>query len=365
MNTVITPEIRDVIEAVHYRPAVSIIMPFETRINLKKELTHALKTAADKVEKELHDLYPDDISTVVMKKLRNILKEVKFDSGKKSVAIYVSPIFQKMIYLDIPVEEKIIVDESFEIRDLLYSKKQLHKYLVLLLSTKESRMYLGNTVTFIRIVSDIPESVYAFGNDGPDKALNLTDMSERKEILMEKFMHHIDLGLDSMLKAYDLPLFVIGNERILTHFKSQSKHASSVIEYVPGNFEEAGLSKLKELMSTHVGDWQKRKQSELLNRLEQAADKDALVYGMNNVWSEVMSHQGRLLIVEKNYMYAAAHGGDQSEIIPEHASQNKLTAIRDAVDDVIEALLKDGGDVEFVDKDVLKGFEQIALIKYY
>lgn len=365
MNTVITPEIRDVIEAVHYRPAVSIIMPFEARISLKKELTHALKTAADKVEKELQDLYPDDISTVVMKKLRNILKDLKFDSDKKSLAIYVSPIFQKVIYLDVPVEEKIIVDESFEIRDLLYSKKQLHKYLVLLLSTKESRMYLGNTVTFIRIVSDIPESVYAYVNDAPEKVSNFSDQAERKEILMEKFLHHIDLGLDSMLKVYDLPLFVIGNERILGHFKSHSKHASSVIEYVPGNFEEAGLSKLKELMATHVSDWQKRKQSELLNTLEQAADKDALVYGMNNVWSEVMNHQGRLLIVEKNYMYAAGHGRDQSEIIPEHENQNKLTGIRDAVDDVIEALLKDGGDVEFVDKDVLKGFEHIALIKYY
>lgn len=365
LNKVITPEIRDVMEAVHYRPAVSLIMPFEARISLKKELAHSLKTAADKVEKELLEMYPDEIAMVVMNKLRTNIKKLKFESDKKSIAIYVSPIFEKVIYLDIPVEEKIIINESFEIRDLLYSKKQLHKYLVLLLSTKESRMYLGNSENFIRIVSDIPESAYAYVNDAPERVSNFSDMSDRKEILMEKFLHHIDMGLDSLLKVYDLPLFVLGTDRILGHFKKLSKHSEAVIEYVHGNYEEAGLTKLKELMKKHVSDWQKKKQSELLNILDDAADRDELVYGMDNVRAEVMKHRGRLVIVEKNYMYSADHGGTIDEIIPSDPNHKKLTTIKDAVDDVIETLLKDGGDIEFVDKDVLKNYDRIALVKYY
>lgn len=365
MNKLLSPEIRDVVEAVHYRPAVSVIMPFNARVSLKKELTHSLKTAVDKVEKDLLKAYPDEISRVVVNKLRTILKNLKFELDKKSIAIYVSPIFEKVIYLDIPVEEKIVIDESFEIRDLLYSKKQMHRYLVLLLSNKESRVYLGNSENFARIVSDIPESADAFVNDAPERVTNFSDMSDRKEILMEKFLHHIDLGLDSLLKAYDLPIFVLGTERILGHFKSMSKHSASVIEYIPGNYEEAGVSKLKELMKTHVNDWQKKKQSELLNAIDDAADSDELVYGMSNVWAEVMSHKGRLLIVEKNYVYSAEHGSTADEIVREDPTQEKISVIKDAVDDVIEALLKDGGDVEFVDEDVLKDYDRVALIKYY
>ena len=45
MNPVVTPEIIEVMEALHYRPAVSIIMPFEPKMSLKTELTHSLKTA--------------------------------------------------------------------------------------------------------------------------------------------------------------------------------------------------------------------------------------------------------------------------------------------------------------------------------
>ena len=47
MNTVITSEIREVLEAVHYRPAVSIIIPFEPKMSLTTELTYFLKTVAD------------------------------------------------------------------------------------------------------------------------------------------------------------------------------------------------------------------------------------------------------------------------------------------------------------------------------
>ena len=182
MNPVVTSEIREVMQAVHYRPAVSIIIPFEPKMSLITELNYSLKAAADKVEKELMENYPDEMGMLVMQKLRAIIKGLNINTHKKSIAIYVSPVFEKVLYLDIAVEEKIIVDESFEIRDLVYSKKQLHKYFVLLLSGKESQMYLGNSTTFVGIVSNTPESVFAYVNDIPERVANFSDMSERKEL---------------------------------------------------------------------------------------------------------------------------------------------------------------------------------------
>jgi len=117
MNTVNTPDICEVIEAVHYRPAISIIMPFEPKMSLKNTITHSLKIATDKVEKELLENYPHEMVTLMKHKLRFIIQNLNYSTHKKSIAIYVSPIFEKVLYLDIPVEEKIMVDESFEIRE--------------------------------------------------------------------------------------------------------------------------------------------------------------------------------------------------------------------------------------------------------
>lgn len=365
MNQIVTPEIREVMGAVHYRPAVSVIMPFEPKMSLKTELKHYLEFASDKVERELIENYPDEISTLVMQKLRAIIKGLNFNTHKKSIAIYVSPVFEKVLYLDIPVEEKIIIDESFEIRDLVYSKKQLHKYLVLLLSGKESRVFLGNSTTFVRIVSNTPESVYAYVNEAPERVANFSDMSDRKEIIMDKFLRYVDNSLDIILNAYHLPLFVLGAERIAGHFKKITKHAGAVIEYIQGNYEEASTQELRKVLQPHIADWQKVKQKDLLNQLEEAAGKKKLATGMKDVWREAMNHKGRLLVVEKDYMYAAERGSSDEVIYKVIEPYNKFSYIKDAVDDVMEKVLEDGGDVEFVDKGVLKNYNRIALVQYY
>jgi hypothetical protein len=360
-----TPELREVMESLHYRPAVSIILPFEPKMNLKTELLHSLKTAADKVELELLDNYPQDLARLVMHKLRTIIGNLNFNTHKKSIAIYVSPVFEKVLYLEVAVEEKIIVDESFEIRDLVYSKKQLHKYLVLLLSGKESRMFLGNSESFMGIMSNTPASVYAYVNDAPEKVANFSDMSARKEIIMDKFLLHIDKSLDIILNAYHLPLFVLGPERILGHFKKLTKHAGVVIEYIHGNYEESTMPELKKILEPHIVNWKKVMEKDLLNQLEEAANKKKLAVGMQEVWREAMNHKGRLLVVEKNYMYAAEHGSHEDEIYKVTEPYNKFSYIKDAVDDVIEKVLENGGDVEFTDEDFLKDYHHIALVQYY
>jgi hypothetical protein len=365
MNSIVTPEIREVMEAVHYRPAVSIIMPFEPKMSLVTEVSHSLKIAIDKVEEELIKNYPDEIKTLLITKLRAVIKRLNFDTHKKSIAIYVSPVFEKVLYLDIPVEEKIMVDESFEIRDLIYSKKQIHKYLVLLLSNNESRIYLGNSSSFVQIVSNAPKFAGTFINDKSERVANFSDTSERKEILMEKFLRHIDNSLDLILNAYQLPLFVLGTERILGHFNKLSKHKQAVIEYVKGNYEEATLDQLRGILNLHIANWQNVKQKDFLNQLEDAAGKKKLAVGMKEVWQEAICKKGRLLVVEKNYMYPAEKGSSKEVIYMATEPYNKYSYIKDAVDDIIEKVLENGGDVEFVDPDFIKQYQHIALIQYY
>jgi Bacterial archaeo-eukaryotic release factor family 3 len=302
---------------------------------------------------------------LVMQKIRAIARGLNFDTRKKSIAIFVSPVFEKVLYLDIAVEEKVIVDESFEIRDLIYSKKQLHKYLVLMLSAKESRIYLGDSICFTRIISDTPESVFAYDNDLPERVANFTDISGRKEIMMDKFLHHIDHSIGIILNAYHLPLFVMGAERVLGHFRKISRHANTVVEYVQGNYEEDSMEQLKEVLAPYIAGWKRLMQNDLLNRLAEAAGQKKLVVGIKDVWRESMMQKGRLLVVEKDYMYAAQSGGGGDIIDTTTEPHHTFSYIKDAVDDVIEKVLENGGDVEFTDHGVLDAYQHIALVKYY
>ncbi len=371
MNSAITPEIREITAAPRYRPAVSIIIPLQTKINLNVELAYVLKTAAERVEQMLLKDYPKDVVGAVMQKLNTVIGNINQYAYKnfnthKSIAIYVSPLFEKVMYLDVAVEEKIIIDESFEIRDLIYSKKQLYKYLVLILSNKKSSIYVYDSNNFVKIPSNVPESVDAYINEVPQRVANFSDMDDRKEVIMDKFLLHIDKSLDDVLNAYHLPLFVLGAERLLGHFNKISKHKNTVIKYVQGNYEDVGFAQLREILEPHILEWKKSMQHDLLNQLEDAADKKKLAFGMENVWREAMNNKGHLLIVENNYMYPARHG-DEPDIIYgiNELQNNNISDIKDAVDDAMEKVLQSGGSVEFVDEGALKDYGHIALVQYY
>lgn len=365
MNKVLTSELKELLGVVHYRPAVSVILPFEPMMTLKTKLVVSLESAADRVKRELEQDFPEETVMLIMHKLKNIFRSLNFATCKKSIAVYVSPVFEKVLYLDIPVDEKIIIDESFEIRDLVYSKKQVHKYLVLMLGGKESRIYLGNSDSFVQIVTNRPEDPAPNGKDMGERVANFSDSNALKEIRMDKFLHNVDNVLDIILKAYHLPLFVSGTERILGHFKKLTRHSGAVIEYIHGNYLEKPLEELQQILAPHVADWKKVKQKDLLNRLEEAAGKKKLVSGMKHVWQEAVNHKGRLLLVEKNYMYAAEHTDKDDKIREAIEPYNKFSYIKGAVDDVMEKVLENGGDVEFVDEGLLDEYQKIALLLDY
>lgn len=367
MNANVAPEIREVMEALHYRPSVSIVQPFDTKMGLKAELSHSLKIALDKAEQELINNYSPELVLPVLNKLKTIIKELKPETQKqkKSIAIFVSPVFEKVLYLDVPVEQKVIVDDSFEIRDLIYSKKQLHNYLLLIFSAKESKLYLGNSEEFARIIPDRPASIDAYINDAPERVTNFSDADERREMLMEKFLHQVDLSMDEVLNKYPLPVFVMGTERTNGRFRHITKHSRNIVAFINGNYEENSFAELKLILKPHIEKWTKEKQKELLQKIEDAAGKKKLAKGINEVWHDAMENKGQLLLVEKNYMVAAQSGGDGNILYKVDEPHNNTTYIRDAVDDVLEKVLLNGGDVEFVDENLLKDFDHIVLINYY
>jgi hypothetical protein len=306
-----------------------------------------------------------DLAELVIQKLRRIVKNLNFNTFKKSIAIYVSPVFEKVLYLDIPMEEKVIVDGSFEIRDLLYAKKEFHNYLVLIVSGKWSKVYLGNYSTFVKVKSNVPDNIAAFENDTPERLANFSDPSYKKEVLLNRFLQHTDDGLKFLLHAYPLPVFIMGTKKILGHFKAITKNEKSIIGYVHGNYEEATETELGDALKPYINDWKKVKTEALRQQIEKAEDAGKLATGMMDVWKLASQSRGRLLVVEKNFMYAAEQGGSEEVIYKPSEPYNRFSYIKDAVDDVIEKVLEHGGDVEFVEEGTLKDYRHIALVQYY
>jgi hypothetical protein len=349
----------------HYMPSVSILLPFDPKMGLKAEIEHKLKLVVGKVSKQLRAEFPSENAKPVIDKLNRLIQNLNYHTHKRSIAIFASPIMEKVFYLDIPIEEKIVIDESFEIRDLVLNKKNKIEYLILLLNTENSRMFLANPSSFKLIKSNLPDNAHAYERDLPGRTTNFSDDHSQKEILLNKFLRHMDEGLSLILKAYPLPVFVMGPERVTGHFKALTKHHKNIIQYIHGNFADANETVFRKVMKPYLEDWRKIQEQLILREIDKAHDANKLVTGVNEVWSAATHRNGKLLIVERDYTCSASLAGKPDIIEIQNDNTKNPFYIKDAVDDIIEKILENGGDVEFVENNVLIENGHIALIKFY
>jgi Bacterial archaeo-eukaryotic release factor family 3 len=364
MNNILPKEEIEMIGA-NYMPAVSILLPFDPKKWLRAEIEHKLKIVLGKVSKQLKAEFPVGKVIPVIEKLNRLIQNLNYHTHKKSIAIFASPIVEKVFYLDIVIEEKIVIDESFEIRDLVLDKINTIQYLILLLNTKNSRIFLASHSSFILIKSNLPDNAQAYERDLPGRTTNFSDDHSQKEILLDKFLRHMDEGLSIILKAYPLPVFVMGPKRVTGHFKALTKHGKNIIQYIHGNFADANETVFREVMKPYLSDWRKIQEQLIMREIEKAQDAKKLVTGVKEVWSAATHRNGKLLIVEKDYTCSASLAGNPDTIEIQNDNTKNPFYIKDAVDDIIEKILENGGDVEFVENNTLSDNGHIALIKFY
>jgi hypothetical protein len=89
------PDIPDDMESL---PRISIIIPFEPRMNKKSELLNVLWSAADKAVTELKENFPEEKAMPVIIKLRRLIEGIHYEEHNKSIAIFVSPVTEKVYY---------------------------------------------------------------------------------------------------------------------------------------------------------------------------------------------------------------------------------------------------------------------------
>ncbi len=354
MNQLLLPAFHEEVETVSDFPYISIVMPFEPKMKDQRELSLTLNNALLRAEEELQANFPNDVTETLSEKLRMILQGLDYDTHKKSLAIFVSLVFEKVFYLDMEVQTTITIDNSFGLRQLINSKKEIRQYLLLILGESESKMYFRDGQSLLQVFANRSDSVMKENHEKEkDRGLSFTDI----------YLRHIDSVLGILLPSFKVPFFVLGNKTINDQFKKITKHSSYIIEYIDHYYDDITLHQLKKAVDPFTRDWAKVKQKTILNQLKNASSQKKVVTGIDNVFSEVMRHQGHLLLVEKDYRYPSTYVIG-NEIVDKAVQQyDQSSYVKDTVDDIIEKVLEENGDVEFVDKEVLQGYDHIALIE--
>lgn len=353
-----------IVHDLHY-PCVTILYSFDGKQNDAKWMTQKSDTIIEYIRKVLTDKYSATKAHSIIEKVQKALSNINCNTAKTGVALFIAPLYSKVIYLDIPVEDKIVIDEPFEIRDLIYITSSLPQYLVLLICAKHFRIFKGNSHHLTALKTLIPNHIEAYENDIAERVANFSDVSERKEVMLDKFLHHVDNELTRILKEYPLPVILIGAKRTAGHFKEFSHNNENIVEYIHGSYDEATISELKELLNPHFFSLQKNRVTNIETKLKEAMNTHKLVWGIHEAWRCAMKKNIQLLVVENNFHYPSNQEGPLVNLPEVSMDGVDPSYLLDAVDVIIEKVLESGGKVEFVPKGILNGQESIALIQYY
>jgi len=344
-----------------------IIPEFETTLILpltKMRDEHYIQQLLDRV-KETYKTIDQDLKTkYILAKINDCIEKIDNKSGKKTVVISVSSVEEKIVYTDAIMAERIIANEPFGIRDLADLMQPEHQYLLLLQSADNFKVFLGGQYHLTRLHATIPDNINAYKNDIAEKTENFSDSTDRKEIMLDKFIHHIDKELEMIRHQYPLPVFVVGPERMNGHFKKLSHNSKAVVDYIHGNYDDAGTYQLLRLIEPHFTDLWKHGNDSLKNKIELALNANKFSYGIEDVWSNVMHKRGNVLLVERDFTYPHNNtdgieypNGNTNDILPEF--------IKDGVDIIIEQVLESGGQVHYANAALLNDYNHIALFLYY
>jgi len=324
----------------------------------RKEIEHAISVVTMKLKRQLYERFPDEVCHVIEDKLSTIIRSLNFNTHQRSIVIFVSSAFEKVMYLDTLVELQVFVDNRFHIRELLYDKETDHQYLLVVLSSKKYAVYISENGSLNKIVSHAPEIV----NDTPEPVGNFADLSDRKEKLLFKFLRFVDGTIDVLLRAYQLPLFFVSTEKTFGYFKKVTSHADSIWGHIHGNFENANTAELLKLMPPQLEKWEKLEAKMVAKHLEEVFSKNKLIRGVSEVWKAVTTGNVKALFVEKDFTCSVQ---DLEAADTMSSSLPVLTGFNDVIDLVVEKVLERGGSVKIVNGSLPAFCNHVAIVPYF
>jgi hypothetical protein len=332
-------------------PSVVLTLPFDPKMNSRSQVDATLKDALTRTVRQLMDTYPRDIALPVINRLEGLACNLNYATHKRSVALFVSARTEKILYLYEALDEQVLIDSGFRIRDLTIPHPSHVQYYVLLLGGRLSKMYLGDNHHLQLIKSNVFRDIEKCSPGEHEEGVPCNKPCVRNQDLLDNFLHQMDQALGVILDGHPLPVFVLAPALVAKHFARITSNDRNIGVYIHEQCPVSDEDALLDLLQPYLNDWSNIRQQMALKHIAIAECASQLDCGIEAVSKAIHSGNNRLLIVERGF--TVAPDAPFSEFF-----------IRDRVDALIEKVLERGGQVEWVDEGQLQNQAHISIVRY-
>ena len=355
---------QDILDLQRHRshPSVSILLPTHRTSPDNKRDPILLKNLATEATDRLVELLGKRDAAPMIRKLEVQVAAIDLRHTLDGMAIFVNDAHAGVYLLPVPLNPRVIIDDTFATRDLVFAMNRSPRYWVLALSEQPTRLFEGVRETLVEVRGGGFPMVHT--GPGGDQALpEMTDKSKIEAEYHRQFFRRVDQALAAFTKADPLPVCVVGVERWLAYFQNVSDR-KDVVATVTGNHDQTPPHELGKLVWPALADALSVKRGRALDALDAAIGAQRFASGLGEAWRRAQEGRGALLLVEQDY-HQAAHLDEAAGQLHLVDADDPSVNMADAVDDLIELVLAKQGDVVFVDDGALEGHQRVALTLRY
>ena len=346
-------------------PAVSVLMPTGRGAQAIREDAIRLRNLLAEARRRLRSdtRVAPDTAEEVMGGLERAADEHDPRHGADALLLYAAPGGEHHTFtIDQPVDERVIVDSGFAIRDLVAAHTRTRRYWLLVLSDHGTRLWDGRGGELTETTrGGFPIAAEPPGEDGD--AGRRSPRGGHADERHRRLIRDVLAALETVLARDRRPVVVAGVTRHQALFDEMAPPHITVAGRIDGGYDGTSPGTLAELARPVLQAYEDLREVAVLAELEAARGLRRYAAGLEEVMRLVEEGRGEHLVVERGY-YAPAIV-DHGETVPVDGPLGALKGdgvVDDVVDHVIETTLEYGGEVTFVSDGFLVDHDRIALV---
>jgi hypothetical protein len=345
-------------------PSVSLLAPTHRSAPANKRDRIVVKNLLAKAVDRLHGEFTKREVAPIVQNLKKLVEKVDWKHTLDGLALFASRNVTKSVSLPFRVKARAVIDATFATRDLVFTLNRSPRYRVLVLSEKPTRLFEATT----NVLTEETVKPFPMIHTGPGGASKLPggqgiNRSAVRDESHRQFFRKVDDALAVIQKQDPLPLVVAGVDRHLAFYQEVTEHSDAIIGLLAGNYDKTSPSALGKLVWPIFKAGSTLKRTRALVRLKEAVSLNRHASGIDQVWRAAFDKRCQILLVETGFEHPSDVAPDGDRLLP--YTGRGASALDDAVDEVIEKTLADGGEVFFYDPGVLDLHQQIAAVLRY
>jgi len=353
------------LQSIRTYPCVSILSPTHRTAPENRQDPIRIRNLVDDAVQRLREEFTARESAAVEAQITALVDGIDWAHTLDGIALYASADFGASYILPFSPRERVIIDETFATRDVVYALNRAQRYWVLVLSEKPTRLYEGFRDSVVEVRNrDFPVEHTGPGGSAPlpgGAGINVSAVRDEKH---RQFFRDIDSALGAILLRDPLPVVVCGVDRYLSFFREISANDEHIKKTLTGSYDFLTEPQLASKVWPLMREWLNDTRMKAVDRLKQAVAAQKFASTINDVWQASLDGRVRSLVVEDNYSFAGVLDETGRKVTPVD-DPTRPGVIDDVIDELIEEVIRMGGDINFVPDGSLEAHQRVGAILRY